>query len=215
LGQTEAGLPQHFHRDPILRLPVPIEPNDTSSVWLASRTIGGRWEIAMLRGVLFLALVGGAGLSAWTSFQDSSRSPLDWAVSEVHAMVTQHDVEVEAREPQTVEAQSAVLQTETTIPDDRFTVSKETLSAITCGPWDVSDVGIEAILQEMIRRGWTPPSGAKALETSHQNGGIAEAIDSDEPIPAVTPPPSPVVSAETQSPAESAIAEASSLQDGI
>ena len=171
----------------------------------------------MLRGVIFLALVGGAGLSAWTSFQDSSRSPLDWAIGEVHAMVTQHEGE-EAEGlpaesmPEVTEAQRVVLQTDTAIPDDRFTISKETLAAITCGPWDVSDVGIEAILQEMIRRGWTPPSGAQALEASHQNGGVAEAVDPDAPVPALAPPAAlPVVSAKTQSPPDATVIEASSL----
>lgn len=168
----------------------------------------------MLRGVIFLALVGGAGLSAWTSFQDSSHSPLDWAVGEVHAMVTQREVEDEALTasgPEIVEAQPVALQTATTIPDDRFTVSKETLSAITCGPWDVSDMGIEAILQEMIRRGWTPPSGAKALEATHHSGGAAEAIEPDAPVPSMTPPPMPVVAAETQPHADGAAVEASGL----
>jgi hypothetical protein len=168
---------------------------------------GGRSEIAMLRGVIFLALVGGAGFSAWTSFQDSSRNPLDWAVGEVHAMVTQHEAATAESEPEIIEAQPVVLQTENTIPDDRFTISKDTLAAITCGPWDVSDVGIEAILQEMIRRGWTPPSGAKALEASH-NSAVA-AVEPDALVPAVAPPS--VVSAEAQSPADAPVVEASSF----
>ena len=167
----------------------------------------------MLRGIVFLALVGGAGFSAWTSFQDSSRNPLDWAFGEVHAMVTQRESEptAETRTPtkDVIEAQPVVLQTETTIPDDRFTISKDTLAAITCGPWDVSDVGIEAILQEMIRRGWTPPSGAKALEASHN--AAVEAVDPDARVPAVAPPAPPVVSAEAQSPADASVVEASSF----
>ena len=167
----------------------------------------------MLRGVVFLALVGGAGFSAWTSFQDSSRNPLDWAIGEVHAMVTQREGEEPAESPpEMIEAQPVSLQTETSVPDDRFTISKETLAAITCGPWDVSDVGIEAILQEMIRRGWTPPSGAQALEASHQNGGVAEAVDPTAPVPAMASPPAmPVVSAETQSSSDVSVIEASSL----
>jgi hypothetical protein len=168
---------------------------------------GGRSEIAMLRGVIFLALVGGAGFSAWTSFQDSSRNPLDWAVGEVHAMVTQHEAATAESKPEIIEAQPVVLQTENTIPDDRFTISKDTLAAITCGPWDVSDVGIEAILQEMIRRGWTPPSGAKALEASHNS--VVEAVEPDAPVPAVALPH--VVSAEAQSPADAEVVEVSSF----
>lgn len=153
----------------------------------------------MLRGVIFLALVGGAGFSAWTSFQDSSRNPLDWAVGEVHAMVTQHEGGAsEERAPEIIEGQPVALQAGIAIPDDRFTISKETLAAITCGPWDVSDVGIEAILQEMIRRGWTPPSGSQALQASH-TGDSVKAVDPDAPVPAVA---QPVVSIETQLPAE-------------
>ena len=164
----------------------------------------------MLRGVVFLALVGGAGLSAWTSFQDSSRSPLDWAVGEVHAMVTQHEAAApEESKVDINEAQPVALPAETSIPDDRFTISKETLAAITCGPWDVSDVGIEAILQEMIRRGWTPPSGARALEASH-NASV-EAVDPDAPVPVVAPPAAPVVSAGIQSPSDTSVIETSNL----
>lgn len=153
----------------------------------------------MLRGIVFLALIGGAGFSAWTSFQNSSRSPLDWAISEVRAMVAQHDgeVAVEGEHP-VVEAEPTVLQTDR-IPDHRFTISKETLAAITCGPWDISDVGIEAILQEMIRRGWTPPSGAKALEASRVSD--VAAIDPDSPVPAYAPP---AIAAEASSSAKEA-----------
>jgi hypothetical protein len=75
---------------------------------------GGLSEIAMVRGAIFLALVGGAGFSAWTSFQDSSRNPLDWAVGEVHAMVTQPDDETaEEERSDIVDAHPVVLQTET------------------------------------------------------------------------------------------------------
>jgi hypothetical protein len=174
---------------------------------------GGRPEIAMLRGVVFLALVGGAGFSAWTSFQDSSRNPLDWAIGEVHAMVTQSESDKPAEiASATTGAQPVAMHAATAIPEDRFTISKETLAAITCGPWDISDVGIEAILQEMIRRGWTPPSGAKALEASHVNGGIAEAIDPAAPVPAIPPAAStPLVSAEMQATVDAPPVDASSL----
>ncbi|HEX5006959.1 MAG TPA: hypothetical protein VFV70_07585 [Hyphomonadaceae bacterium] len=150
----------------------------------------------MLRGVVFLALVGGAGFSAWTSFQDSSRNPLDWAIGEVHAMVTQREDEaVVQNEPQLTEAKPLALSSETTIPADRFTISRETLAAITCGPWDVSDAGMEAILQEMIRRGWTPPSGATALQASGHDEDV-KAVDPDATVPAPLPE---IVSADAES----------------
>jgi hypothetical protein len=171
--------------------------------------MGGQSEIAMLRGIVFLALVGGAGFSAWTSFQDSSRDPLDWAMSEVHAMVTQREPEEPLEStPLIVEAQPVAFQADTTVPDDRFTISKETLAAITCGPWDVSEAGIETILQEMVRRGWTPPSGAKALEVSHNLS--VEALDPDAPVPAPAEQLH-VVSAETQPPSDNSPSEASSF----
>jgi hypothetical protein len=174
---------------------------------------GGLSEIAMLRGVVFLALVTGAGFSAWTSFQDSSRNPLDWAVGEVHAMVTQPEgkaaeqnleKDAPAIAPE-IEARPVAFQTETATPDDRFTISKDTLAAITCGPWDVSDLGIEAILHEMIRRGWTPPSGAKALEAS--NNAEVQAVDPAALVTTVTA----VVSPTAQSSADLTHAEATSF----
>ena len=64
----------------------------------------------MLRGVVFLALVGGAGFSAWTSFQDSSRNPFDWAIGEVHAMVTQQESAPAETKPDVVEAQPVSLE---------------------------------------------------------------------------------------------------------
>jgi len=162
----------------------------------------------MLRGVMFLALVGGAGFSAWTSFQDSSRNPFDWAVGEVHAMVTQHENEASAQDNSaTTDAKPAVRQAKVDVPDDRFTISKETLAGITCGPWDVSEDGIEAILQEMIRRGWTPPSGARALAANHTDDGV-EAVDPDAPAPA--PITTAAVSGPTASPDQSQ-SEASSF----
>ena len=162
----------------------------------------------MLRGLVFLALVGGAGFSAWNSYQGSSESPLDWATGEVHAMVTQpgaedsslldwvaskipnramqrEEGEPAASEPEIVEAQPAVLRTEAALPDERFTISTETLAAITCGPWDVSEAGIEAILREMVSRGWTPPSGAEAIAASRDTGGAIQAVDPDAGTAAV------------------------------
>ena len=105
----------------------------------------------MLRELVFLALVGGAGFGAWNTFPETSRSALNWAVNEAHARVCKPEAP-SANQPAVTKAQPVVLQTAVSIPDDRFLISKETLAAITCGPWDVSEDGMEAILQEMIRR---------------------------------------------------------------
>jgi hypothetical protein len=161
--------------------------------------------MAMLRSLAFLALVSGAGLGAWNSFQKSSQSPLDWAVGEIHALVTQHnapdqsildwidnkDLTPEKGDPplspdDDVERAQPASHSERADFNDRFTVSEATLAAITCGPWDVSEAGIEAILQEMIRRGWTPPNGAQALAASRSTGGAIRAVDPGAPASVAT-----------------------------
>jgi hypothetical protein len=139
----------------------------------------------MLRGLVFLVLVGGVGLGAWDSFPASSRSVLDWAASKAHATVCSADTSPPSK--LTVMETKPEARAETCLPEDRFTVSTETLAAITCGPWDVSEDGIEAILQEMIRRGWSPPSGARALEVSRQSEGFIQAVDPDAPALAIAP----------------------------
>lgn len=39
------------------------------------------------------------------------------------------------------------------------------IRAETCSPWDVSDVAMEEVLDEMIRRGWRPPTQGDAIAT--------------------------------------------------
>ena len=133
----------------------------------------------MLRGFVFLALVSGAGYGAWNFFPDSSLSALNWAKAEAQDMMCETgELRVELPEKQAdAIAQPVAFQTLVQVPDDRFLISKETLAAITCGPWDISEEGMEAILQEMIRRGWTPPSGARALEASQYKGDLIAAVD--------------------------------------
>src|SRR5688572_2736016 len=43
------------------------------------------------------------------------------------------------------------------------TSSRGANDAESCSPWDVSDVAMEAALNEMIRRGWRPPSQAEVV----------------------------------------------------
>jgi hypothetical protein len=42
-----------------------------------------------------------------------------------------------------------------------------------CDPWDVSPVAMEAILQEMVRRGWQPPTQGAALASLQPEDGPA------------------------------------------
>ena len=59
------------------------------------------------------------------------------------------------------------------------TVASDT--SANCNPWDVSPEAMEAILQEMIRRGWQPPSGDMALANAQ--------FSSRQPIEALTTTP--------------------------
>jgi hypothetical protein len=54
--------------------------------------------------------------------------------------------------------------------------------AARCSPWDVSPVAMEAILQEMVRRGWQPPRSDVALASAQPRYGLPiEALDPDQP----------------------------------
>jgi hypothetical protein len=51
-----------------------------------------------------------------------------------------------------------------------------------CGAWSVSEAGMEAILQEMVRQGWTPPARFDALALSQPaDRSPIEALDPDSP----------------------------------
>ena len=53
-----------------------------------------------------------------------------------------------------------------------------------CSPWEVSDVAMEEVLDEMIRRGWHPPRQGDAVEAmdTAQTIGLS-ATDPDAPMP--------------------------------
>jgi hypothetical protein len=66
-------------------------------------------------------------------------------------------------------------------------------AAESCSPWDVSSVAMEAILQEMILRGWQPPRSDIALaDTQPSAGRPIEAISPEEPVTLGPPRPSPI-----------------------
>lgn len=53
-----------------------------------------------------------------------------------------------------------------------------------CSPWEVSDIAMEEVLDEMIRRGWRPPRQGDAVEAMNlaQTIGLS-ATDPDAPMP--------------------------------
>jgi hypothetical protein len=52
-----------------------------------------------------------------------------------------------------------------------------------CNPWDVSPVAMEAILQEMVRRGWQPPTqGAALASLQPEDGPAISALDPNAPL---------------------------------
>ena len=76
-----------------------------------------------------------------------------------------------------------------------------------CSPWDISPVAMEAILQEMLRRGWKPPTQGEAIASLEQPGGPQViSLDPNAPMP-VTPRGQPPVT--TDQPDESSVADES------
>ncbi|HEX5006960.1 MAG TPA: hypothetical protein VFV70_07590 [Hyphomonadaceae bacterium] len=70
-----------------------------------------------------------------------------------------------------------------------------------CDPWDVSDVAMEAALNEMIRRGWRPPNQADVL-ASFDSPAQAVSPQSTVPVryaPSASPEP-PEASVEPSAP---------------
>ncbi|RYZ14479.1 MAG: hypothetical protein EON61_03500 [Alphaproteobacteria bacterium] len=54
-------------------------------------------------------------------------------------------------------------------------------SAATCSPWEITDVAMEEVLDEMINRGWRPPNQGQAISAAGIPG-IA-ATDPNAPMP--------------------------------
>jgi hypothetical protein len=131
----------------------------------------------MFRSLVFLALASGVAYGAWSSLPEAQ--PIPWRPNETEGGF------VRPGEPDLVH-QAKFGANESGEP--AYTVSRETIEAIQCGPWDVSDAGMEAILEEMIRRGWTPPTRAAALaHTQPQFGLQVLPIDPDAPAAALSP----------------------------
>jgi hypothetical protein len=150
----------------------------------------------MDRSLVFLGLVSVVALGAWSvpEAQSFSRNPADTEVGFVQPG-----------------APDLVHQAKVTAETTASTASRQAGAATTCGPWDVSDAGMEAILKEMIRRGWRPPSRATALADIQSPFGVqVTALDPEAPaarIPLPQPPESlplptlPVEALEPEAPA--------------
>jgi hypothetical protein len=66
-----------------------------------------------------------------------------------------------------------------------------------CNPWDVSPVAMEAILQEMVRRGWQPPTqGAALASLQPEDGSSITALDPNAPLRVSVGGPPPAESLE-------------------
>jgi len=74
------------------------------------------------------------------------------------------------------------------------TSSRVADEASNCSPWEVSDVAMEAALNEMIRRGWRPPSQAEVVASFDNYGNPVQAVDPQSSVPVrypqSAPPPS-------------------------
>jgi hypothetical protein len=64
--------------------------------------------------------------------------------------------------------------------------SRAARDANDCSPWEVSDVAMEAALNEMIRRGWRPPSQAEVVFDSYGSPTV-EALEPGSPVPVRRP----------------------------
>jgi hypothetical protein len=132
----------------------------------------------MFRSLVFLTLAGGVGLGAWSSIPEAQSNPWRNEAADMGFV-----------EPGAPDLIHRATLTSSVASEPTFSVSRETIEAIRCGPWDVSEAGMEAILDEMIRRGWTPPTRATArARTQPQFGLQVTALDPDAFATAVSAP---------------------------
>jgi hypothetical protein len=85
-------------------------------------------------------------------------------------------------------------QTQPVVYRDRATADGQ------CSQWDVSPQAMEAILQEMLRRGWKPPTQGEAI--SSIAGAKIVSLDPNAPMPVFTRPGAP---AEAEQPEEGVV----------
>jgi hypothetical protein len=79
------------------------------------------------------------------------------------------------------------------------TSSRAASDASDCSPWDVSEVAMEAALNEMIRRGWRPPSQAEVVEAFDSYGSpTVQALEPGSLVPVRRPSYAATSSEETE-----------------
>jgi hypothetical protein len=107
------------------------------------------------------AAVGILGLSIWSGVSPSQRA---WTAA--------HASTAKASAVQDVQAMPAV----------RDFAEPARPPATRCNSWDVSPVAMEAILREMVRRGWQPPRSDLALASSQPAAGRIVALSPEQPV---------------------------------
>jgi hypothetical protein len=88
----------------------------------------------------------------------------------------------EAGEPRQASQQYAAYE-ERAYPVAYRPVSEPRSETSSCNPWDVSPAAMQAILQEMVRRGWQPPRSDIALASTQPSYRTPiQALDPDRPV---------------------------------
>src|SRR5262245_54745062 len=137
----------------------------------------------MPRGLMSFAVVSGVALGAWASWKCAS--PDFQLPSVVFLNADPHSVELAVPPPEApAEANPAMLQASMAMVTPVVPSSEAGAGpGGELGEWRVSAQGMEAILEEMLRQGWKPPSGRAALASFPPAAGTPiEAIDPDKPV---------------------------------
>jgi len=131
------------------------------------------WNHTLPRVVVLCLAVAGLGLATWYG----TRPP---TVDEGRSFV---------EDQQSPPPNGYDNQTQPVVYRDRATTDGQ------CGQWDISPVAMEAILQEMLRRGWKPPTQGEAIASiAPMNGPRMTAVDPNAPLAVFTRTPPPVES---------------------
>jgi hypothetical protein len=149
------------------------------------------WNHTLPRVVVLCLAVAGLGLATWYGMQPR---PADDGGSFVEGQPTPSSNGYPGGYPNGYNE-----QTQAIVYRDRAASDGQ------CSQWDISPVAMEAILQEMLRRGWKPPTQGEAIASIAPVGSQMTAIDPNAPLPVFTRPIAP--------PAETAVPEEGVVSD--
>jgi hypothetical protein len=139
----------------------------------------------MVRGIMTAAVLSGIALGTWASFFLHIPRTQHLAPDEARITLTKAEAPaepVQAPAPDSPQPRLMNISSgENPAPDREISTPSETLEAIGCGLWSISEACIEAILVEMIRRGWTPPTRAAAAATDRAKSPPIQADSPGEP----------------------------------